>query len=210
MPRRKRDEGKPKRGMTAYMLFCQDKRPEIKEKHPNASFGEIGKLLGEAWKEIEADDKKTFEEKAAKDKIRYQKELAAYKTEHPEESDDEKKGKKGKKNVKKRKTTKKDPDAPKKPCTAFVWFSKEQRPKIKEQNPKASFGEIGKLLGAAWKEVDADDKKRFEGQAAEDKKRYERENKEYESKKKKEQEEAASSSSDSESESESSSDSDSD
>jgi len=96
MPRRKRDEGKPKRGMTAYMLFCQDKRPEIKEKHPNASFGEIGKLLGEAWKEIEADDKKTFEEKAAKDKIRYQKELAAYKTEHPEESDDEKREKKGK------------------------------------------------------------------------------------------------------------------
>jgi len=100
MPRRKRDEGKPKRGLTAYMLFCQEKRPEIKEKNPNSSFGELGKLLGEAWKECNGEDKSRFEEAAAKDKIRYQKELADYKSEHPDSSDDEKKKKGSKKGAK--------------------------------------------------------------------------------------------------------------
>jgi len=224
MPRRKREEkdGKPKRGLTAYMLFSQSKRPEIKAKNPNATFGELGKLLGEAWKAIDEEDKKPFTEAAAKDKIRYQKDLAQFKIDHPEDSDDEKKKKKGKgkgKNkkqpAKKRKTAPKDPDAPKKTSSAFFCFSKEQRPIVKEKNPSATFGELGKLLGAAWQNLGPDEKKKYELLSAEDKKRYERESKAYEEKKKKEaKEESESSSSDSGSgsgsDSDSSSDSDSD
>ena len=57
MPRRKRDAHEPKRAMTAYMLFCQEKRAEVKEKNPEVGFGQIGKLLGEAWKELDTEEK---------------------------------------------------------------------------------------------------------------------------------------------------------
>jgi len=204
MPRRKRNEDQPKRAMTAYMLFCQEKRTEIKEKNPEVGFGQIGKLLGEAWKEVPTGEKAKYNEIAAKDKIRYQKDMAAYKAEHPESSSDEEEKKKPAK-----KKRKKDPNAPKKHASAYFHFSKKTRPKIKEDNPTASFGEIGKLLGAAWKALPAEDKKPYEASAAEDKARYEKENKAYQSKKKAEASSSDSSSSEEDSDGSSSSSSDS-
>jgi hypothetical protein len=92
-----------------------------------------------------------YNELAAKDKIRYQKEAAAYKEEHPESSDEEERP------AKKRK--KKDPNAPKKPCSAFFHFSKKMRPRIKEENPTASFGQLGKIIGEQWSKLGADERK---------------------------------------------------
>ncbi|KAL2914143.1 Non-histone chromosomal protein 6 [Polyrhizophydium stewartii] len=71
--------------------------------------------------------------------------------------------------------TRKDPDAPKKPLSAFMIFSKENRPRIKEENPDASFGEIGKLLGAAWRELSEKEKQVYNDKADEDKARYDQE-----------------------------------
>jgi hypothetical protein len=62
--------------------------------------------------------------------------------------------------TKKKQTTKKekDPNAPKKPLSAFMIFSSENRSRIKEENPDATFGEMGKLLGQKWKEMSEEDK----------------------------------------------------
>lgn len=43
--------------------------------HPS---GEVGKVLGEKWKSLTEEEKKPYEELAARDKIRYHKELAKY------------------------------------------------------------------------------------------------------------------------------------
>lgn len=83
---------------------------------------------------------------------------------------------------------KKDPNAPKRPLSAYMYFSQENRSTVKEENPDASFGacltrlpvaiaeltlrarrvckhaaflptgDLGKLLGAKWKEMDDEDK----------------------------------------------------
>lgn len=208
MPRRKRkDPNQPKRAMTAYMLFSQEKRTQIKNDHPDVGFGQVGKLLGEAWAVVPEGEKKKYNELAAKDKIRYQKEMATYKEEHPESSDEEERP------AKKRK--KKDPNAPKKPCSAFFHFSKKLRPQIKEENPDASFGQLGKLIGERWSKLGADDRKEFETLAAADKERYAREMKSYQAKKDSSSDSSSNSDSDSDSGSSgssasSSSDSDSD
>jgi len=97
MPRRKRKEDQPKRALTAYMLFSQERRGDIRKAHPDVGFGQIGKMLGEEWKKISAEEKKRFNEEAAKDKIRYQKEMATYRETHPESSDEEEKPAKKKK-----------------------------------------------------------------------------------------------------------------
>ncbi|CAD6587219.1 MAG: Non-histone chromosomal protein 6 [Cyphobasidiales sp. Tagirdzhanova-0007] len=56
------------------------------------------------------------------------------------------------------------------------------QPIVKEENPEASFGEMGKLLGAKWKELDDAGKKPYSDKAEEDKKRYEKEQGSYSAK----------------------------
>ena len=45
------------------------------------------------------------------------------------------------------------------------------RAKIVAANPEATFGEVGKLVGAAWKECSDKDKKPYAAQAEKDKAR---------------------------------------
>jgi hypothetical protein len=40
-----------------------------------------------------------------------------------------------------------------------MFFVQDYRERIKTENPDASFGDVGKLLGARWKEMDETDKK---------------------------------------------------
>jgi hypothetical protein len=67
----------PKRALSAYMFFSQDWRERIKAENPDAGFGEVGKLLGAKWKELDDDEKKPYIELAAKDKIRAEEEKAS-------------------------------------------------------------------------------------------------------------------------------------
>ncbi|KAF9074630.1 high mobility group box domain-containing protein [Rhodocollybia butyracea] len=78
---------------------------------------------------------------------------------------------------------KKDPKAPKRALSAYMFFSSDWRERIRAENPEAGFGEIGKLLGAKWKELDDEEKKPYVEQAAKDKERAEDEKTAYDNKK---------------------------
>jgi len=67
---------------------------------------------------------------------------------------------------------KKEDAGPKRPTSAFMYFSKERRPELKKANPGLSFGELGKLVGKEWKEASPSAKKPFEKQAEQDRARY--------------------------------------
>lgn len=43
------DKPKVKRASSPYIIFCTEKRPEVKAANPDASFGELGKILGQLW-----------------------------------------------------------------------------------------------------------------------------------------------------------------
>ncbi|KAL9184056.1 hypothetical protein ACHAXT_002142 [Thalassiosira profunda] len=42
-------------------------------------------------------------------------------------------------------------DKPKKPLSGYMLFSKQERPKVKADMPDATFGEVGRELGARWR-----------------------------------------------------------
>ncbi|KAI8144095.1 high mobility group box domain-containing protein [Fennellomyces sp. T-0311] len=71
--------------------------------------------------------------------------------------------------------SKKDKTGPKRGLSAYMFFSQEQRPKVKEDNPDANFGTIGKILGEKWKNMTDDEKAPYNAKADADKKRYEAE-----------------------------------
>eukprot|EP00339_Tiarina_fusa_P012017 CAMPEP_0117026092 /NCGR_PEP_ID=MMETSP0472-20121206/19206_1 /TAXON_ID=693140 ORGANISM="Tiarina fusus, Strain LIS" /NCGR_SAMPLE_ID=MMETSP0472 /ASSEMBLY_ACC=CAM_ASM_000603 /LENGTH=74 /DNA_ID=CAMNT_0004732983 /DNA_START=90 /DNA_END=314 /DNA_ORIENTATION=- len=59
----------------------------------------------------------------------------------------------------KKKSTKKG--GSKKQLSGFMLFSKENRPKIKEDNPEITFGQIGKKLGEMWRALTDEEKQAF-------------------------------------------------
>ncbi|KAI9342530.1 high mobility group box domain-containing protein, partial [Obelidium mucronatum] len=74
-----------------------------------------------------------------------------------------------------KKKAKKDPNAPKGASSSFILYSNAMRNRIKEDEPSLSMTDISKKIGALWKEVSADEKKKYEDLAAKDKERYKRE-----------------------------------
>ncbi|KAL1892687.1 Non-histone chromosomal protein 6 [Ceratocystis pirilliformis] len=74
---------------------------------------------------------------------------------------------------------KKDPNAPKRGLSAYMFFANEQRDNVREENPGISFGQVGKLLGERWKALNEKQRIPYESKAAADKKRYEDEKQAY-------------------------------
>ncbi|KAH8788458.1 HMG box protein [Diaporthe sp. PMI_573] len=74
---------------------------------------------------------------------------------------------------------KKDPNAPKRGLSAYMFFANEQRENVREENPGITFGQVGKLLGERWKALNEKQRAPYEAKAAADKKRYEDEKQAY-------------------------------
>ncbi|KAF8433666.1 WD40-repeat-containing domain protein [Boletus edulis BED1] len=72
-----KSKGEPKQALSAYMFFSQDRRERIKAENPDAGFGEVGKLLGAKWKELDEEEKKPYINMAAEDMARAEKEKAS-------------------------------------------------------------------------------------------------------------------------------------
>ena len=69
---KKAAEGGPKKGLTAYFIFLAESREKCKKEFPNASVCEQSKKIGEWWKNLSDDEKKTYQDKSVKDKERYE------------------------------------------------------------------------------------------------------------------------------------------
>ena len=147
----KKDPAKPKRGKSGYIFFCSVTRAQTKINNPNMDGKEIMTKLGRLWSESSEDEKKPFFVQAKLDKDRYESEMVDY---HP--SDDDKsvsKSEKIKPNAKKEKV-KKDPVKPKRAMTGYVFFCFENRSTYRDENPEATFPQLSKILGDAWKACD--------------------------------------------------------
>ncbi|CAD6892492.1 unnamed protein product [Tilletia controversa] len=83
------------------------------------------------------------------------------------------------KEEKKAKRPRKDKNAPKKAKSAYIIFCSEYRDRVKEENPTAGFGDIGRILGAKWKDMSEKDKAPFVKAQEKDKIRAAREDAEY-------------------------------
>ncbi len=113
-------------------------------------------------------EKQRFGAMAASDKLRYDQEMATYSPPAGEGNGQ-------------RKRKKKDPNAPKRPLSAFFLFCHDERPAVKAIYPNYSVGEAAKELGERWNKVSAEAKAKYEAQVQLDKTRYEQELAKYKS-----------------------------
>ena len=69
----------------------------------------------------------------------------------------------------------KDPNAPKRPRTAYIFFCEDQRVPVKNKSPEMSQTQLMCKLGELWKQLTDKKKQKYNDQAAKDKLRYEQE-----------------------------------
>lgn len=155
--RKKKDPNAPKRGMSAFMFYSNDVRATVKAERPDLTFLNIASEIGARWKQLNDKQKKKYEAMALKDKQRYENEKEGY-------TPDPAFLKQGKK--------KKDPNAPKRALSAYLYFCNDNRASCQKKNPNAKITEIASLLAVQWKACP--DKKRaiYNKQAEDDKARY--------------------------------------
>lgn len=76
--KKKRDPNEPQKPVSAYALFFRDTQAAIKGQNPNASFGEVSKIVASMWDSLDADHKNLYKKKTEAAKKEYLKALAAY------------------------------------------------------------------------------------------------------------------------------------
>lgn len=154
--KKKRDPNHPKGPLTPYMFFGKEMRKKLAGEFPGANFSELGKKLGERWRLIPAAEKAPYELKAKEDKVRYNAEMVGYVPAEAESGDDEPEKKK----------RKKDPNAPKRPLSAFLIYSGEVRGEVKAKNPSDKIGDVAKKIGIMWGALTDEQKKPYQEKQA--------------------------------------------
>jgi hypothetical protein len=160
----------PKRNMSAYLLYQNAMRDQLKRENPGITFGQLAKYTSHMYKNLTPEEKATWELRAAQDKIRYDAQIARY---IPPPGHDGRGVKiEDHRPQKRNKREPKDPFAPKRASSAYLFFTNEMRPQLVQEYPGIKFVEVGKVLGERWWALTATEKKRYEHMAAEDKVRY--------------------------------------
>lgn len=169
------DPNAPKRPATAFFQWRAKYHNKIKQSMPvSHTFGELAKKFSEEWSRLSEAEKKPFEEKYESQRKTYVKLMTAYKhTENFRRFQRQKKefkvesAKKGK--------FAKDPNAPKKPQTAYFAFMADKRETVKRENPEINHKDVLRKLGELWNGLTVAQKGPYEKTAAASKKKYEKE-----------------------------------
>jgi len=70
----KKDDGKPKRAISAYLYYASERRPNLKKEDPSLGFGELTRQIADEWKTMKEKDKRKYNDLARADKKRYEEE----------------------------------------------------------------------------------------------------------------------------------------
>lgn len=143
----KSSNGKPKRALSAWMLFCQDRRKDLLDK--GMSIGDVSKELSKQWKVVSDSDKEKYDKSAEKAKEKYTKDMKEWKKTAPAEEEQEW-GESPKKKKEKKKGNRKP--------TGYLLFGKDVRAELKKENSDLKASEVMTEIGRRWREM-SDDKK---------------------------------------------------
>ncbi|XP_026154619.1 TOX high mobility group box family member 4b isoform X2 [Mastacembelus armatus] len=76
--KKKKDPNEPQKPVSAYALFFRDTQAAIKGQNPNATFGEVSKIVASMWDSLGEEQKQVYKRKNEAAKKEYLKALAEY------------------------------------------------------------------------------------------------------------------------------------
>lgn len=154
--RRKKDKLAPKKPRSAYIVFLDRHRDEIRTAHPGRPMKEITSELAKRWRNVTKEEMDICEGIASREKADYEQakkrylEEKAAATGETQTTDEPKKA---------NKRAKKDKAAPKKGRSAFILFLMDYRKRHKQMNNSAeAFSEVSKQVGEVWSKMTAEER----------------------------------------------------
>ena len=106
----------------------------------------MAKLVSEAWRNLKPEEREMWEEKAKTDRQRYEEERRNYR---------------GPWKIAVSRKPYKDPNAPKRPMSAFLMYSNGRRAAVKKEHPEFSNGEISRLLSEMWRAAPEEEREKY-------------------------------------------------
>ncbi|KAF7642674.1 hypothetical protein LDENG_00253290 [Lucifuga dentata] len=76
--KKRKDPNEPVKPVSAYALFFRDTQASIKAQNPNATFGEVSKIVASMWDCLGEEQKQEYKQRTETAKKEYLKQLAAY------------------------------------------------------------------------------------------------------------------------------------
>ncbi|XP_061926772.1 thymocyte selection-associated high mobility group box protein TOX-like isoform X1 [Entelurus aequoreus] len=76
--KKRKDPNEPVKPVSAYALFFRDTQANIKAQNPNATFGEVSKIVASMWDGLGEEQKQEYKKRTETAKKEYLKQLAAY------------------------------------------------------------------------------------------------------------------------------------
>lgn len=150
-----KDPNKPKRPTSAYFYFVAKEREEAKKRGEDISrVAEWTKVVSARWRELSTSGRKPFDELAAKDKQRYEKQMSTYTGPGAKRP--------------------KDANKPKRAQSAYFLFLADFRAREKTNfQHEGGHKDLIKAAGEAWNKLSQQEKKPYEMKHVELKEQYE-------------------------------------
>ena len=177
-----KDPSAPKKNLTAYMHYATYARVYLKPRNPQLKGGDLTKnVVQRGWNRLSSQERHYWDEKAAADKARYERDLAKYKkselgvawqarvVEKSKQATsgyifDTNAGKKAK-----------DSFAPEQNSSAYKHYDAYARAYIKPRHPQMENDEVSNVVHRGWSDMSAEERNYWDWVAAADKVMYLRE-----------------------------------
>jgi len=164
-------EGQPRQPLSGFFHFSNVGRAKVKAANPLMTDLDVSKELSRRWHALDEVTKAMFEELG---------EQGGH-NEYVQNRNHQNRGNQVVQynNQYRQKRARKDPSAPKRSLSAFMFFSNHEAPQVRRENPNYGLGEVAKELGRQWSEANQDRRQKYTDLANTDKERYEKEKHEW-------------------------------
>ncbi|KAJ8721859.1 hypothetical protein PYW08_004261 [Mythimna loreyi] len=141
---------KPRRPMSAYMMWLHSTKEQYKADNPGLKTTDVARNMSAIWKTM---DKSEWEEKAAKAKEQYEKDMKLYEAANSGTDENVHQPKENNTNLDTIRNFMKS-DKPRRPMTPYMMWLNNGREQFKAENPGLKVTELAKKMGAVWKAMD--------------------------------------------------------
>lgn len=196
--KKKKKAAFPKRPESLFLIFARKHRPRLRQEQPGLSFSDMSKLLGKLWRAASDEEKEEVAAVHALQRRRFENDVQRlmllhshkmYTREGVEAGSGENRPGHPANNA----TTLGGGGGggagaitgvtalkrPKRPTTAYLYFTQHGREKLRKENPDLSFSDMGRGLGELWRSLSAEEKAPYYDMHKADRERYEKEEAEW-------------------------------
>ena len=183
----KSKSNKPKHTTSSFLYFSSHRRPFLMQEHPEYDFQDVGRVLGQEWRNLTQQAKRPYLAQGAADKIRYLTQMRSEGCTQDEAQNGMQDGSKseshggsgmqedkqqGHARTRRKSGSRYAAGLPKRSKSAYLYYAQQRRSQLQLEHPQWNFTDLARNLGKEWQSMDMSSRAPFVRLNALDKERY--------------------------------------